>query len=217
MQFISRLTIISSCTSGALQRLPGQTLSGQDVQDFIAKLGSSGGKRGYEGITGMSACAPEVTVIKNTNWVENVHGMYEFNLNRKKIKEKEKKERKTEKGRKKRKKQRKKTKNERKKRIHEEEQFNCEMNLLMNILIFFFSGQGADDDYFSWYINGLLIPEITLKRGETYTFYVEGGDDPTRPLEYHPLYITDDPVGGYGSKTDAQRQVRKNVIPKNLN
>ena len=29
----------------------------------------------------------------------------------------------------------------------------------------------------SWYINGLLIPEIYVVRGKTYTFVVEGGDD----------------------------------------
>ena len=28
------------------------------------------------------------------------------------------------------------------------------------------------------YINGLLIPEIHVVRGKTYTFVVEGGDDP---------------------------------------
>ena len=28
------------------------------------------------------------------------------------------------------------------------------------------------------YINGLLIPEIHVVRGRTYTFVVEGGDDP---------------------------------------
>ena len=29
----------------------------------------------------------------------------------------------------------------------------------------------------SWYINGLLIPEINVIRGKTYTFVVEGGND----------------------------------------
>ena len=31
-----------------------------------------------------------------------------------------------------------------------------------------------------WYINGLLIPEIYVVRGKTYTFVVEGGDDKVR-------------------------------------
>ncbi|XP_050429461.1 protein Skeletor, isoforms B/C-like [Adelges cooleyi] len=57
----------------------------------------------------------------------------------------------------------------------------------------------------SWYINGLLIPEINVVRGQTYTFVVEGGLDPEIPAKYHPFYITDDPVGGYGYKTPEER------------
>lgn len=59
----------------------------------------------------------------------------------------------------------------------------------------------------SWYINGLLIPEIYLVRGKTYTFVVEGGLDPDVPAKYHPFYITDDPIGGYEYKTDEEKQV----------
>lgn len=59
----------------------------------------------------------------------------------------------------------------------------------------------------SWYINGLLIPEIYLVRGKTYTFVVEGGFDPEIPAKYHPFYITDDPVGGYEYKTPEEKQV----------
>ncbi|KAK5644469.1 hypothetical protein RI129_005769 [Pyrocoelia pectoralis] len=57
----------------------------------------------------------------------------------------------------------------------------------------------------SWYINGLLIPEINVVRGQTYTFVVEGGLDPELPAKYHPFYITDDPVGGYEHKTPEER------------
>lgn len=57
----------------------------------------------------------------------------------------------------------------------------------------------------SWFINGLLIPEVTVVRGETYTFVVEGGQDPDRPSRYHPFYITDDPEGGYEFKTPDER------------
>lgn len=57
----------------------------------------------------------------------------------------------------------------------------------------------------AWYINGLLIPEINVVRGKTYTFVVEGGYDPERPARYHPFYITDDPEGGYEFKTPAER------------
>jgi len=60
----------------------------------------------------------------------------------------------------------------------------------------------------SWYINGLLAPEVTVIRGETYTFVVEGGQDVERATRYHPLYITDDPQGGYEFKTPIERSVR---------
>ncbi|KAG5872439.1 hypothetical protein JTB14_029441 [Gonioctena quinquepunctata] len=58
----------------------------------------------------------------------------------------------------------------------------------------------------SWYINGLLIPEINVVRGKTYTFVVEGGLDPEVSAKYHPFYITDDPVGGYEYKTPEERK-----------
>jgi len=57
----------------------------------------------------------------------------------------------------------------------------------------------------SWYINGLLVPEVTVVRGETYTFVVEGGQNFERDARYHPFYITDDPEGGYGFKTPIER------------
>lgn len=59
----------------------------------------------------------------------------------------------------------------------------------------------------TWYINGLLIPEINVVRGKTYTFVVEGGLDPERSAKFHPFYITDDPEGGYEFKSDADRAV----------
>ncbi|XP_008199913.1 protein Skeletor, isoforms B/C isoform X2 [Tribolium castaneum] len=58
----------------------------------------------------------------------------------------------------------------------------------------------------SWYINGLLIPEINVVRGKTYTFVVEGGFDPEVAAKYHPFYITDDPVGGYEYKTPEEKK-----------
>ncbi|CAG0891716.1 unnamed protein product [Cyprideis torosa] len=58
----------------------------------------------------------------------------------------------------------------------------------------------------AWYINGLLIPEIYVVRGKTYTFVVEGGDDPSNPAKFHPFYITDDPDGGYEYKTPEERR-----------
>ncbi|CAG9794628.1 unnamed protein product [Diatraea saccharalis] len=61
----------------------------------------------------------------------------------------------------------------------------------------------------SWYINGLLIPEINVVRGRRYTFVAEGGADPAVPARYHPFYITDDPVGGYYHKTDDEKKAVK--------
>ncbi|XP_049281488.1 protein Skeletor, isoforms B/C isoform X1 [Anopheles funestus] len=58
----------------------------------------------------------------------------------------------------------------------------------------------------SWYINGLLIPEINVVRGKTYTFVVEGGLDPNVPAKYHPFYITDDSVGGYENQPEEDRK-----------
>ncbi|KAI8506560.1 hypothetical protein Bbelb_159870 [Branchiostoma belcheri] len=58
----------------------------------------------------------------------------------------------------------------------------------------------------AWYINGLLIPELHVKRRQNYTFIVEGGDDASLPARYHPFYITDDPKGGYIQKTAAEKQ-----------
>ena len=58
----------------------------------------------------------------------------------------------------------------------------------------------------AWYINGLLIPEIYVVRGKTYTFVVEGGDDKEFPAGYHPFYITDDKEGGYEFKSERERR-----------
>ncbi len=49
----------------------------------------------------------------------------------------------------------------------------------------------------AWYLNGLLIPSVTVFRGTTYTFVTEGGDDPADQSRYHPFYITDSEKGGF--------------------
>ena len=52
----------------------------------------------------------------------------------------------------------------------------------------------------AWYINGLLAPELTLTRGEKYTFEVFGGSLETNGTSdtdgSHPFYITNSPSGG---------------------
>lgn len=57
----------------------------------------------------------------------------------------------------------------------------------------------------SWYINGLLIPELVLERGQSYRFVVEGGNDKTSASARHPLYLTDSSEGGYEFKLDDER------------
>jgi hypothetical protein len=64
----------------------------------------------------------------------------------------------------------------------------------------------------SWYINGLMIPEIYVVRGKTYTFVIEGGNDPDSTAAYHPFYITDDPEGGYEFKDKAQRRKVRELV-----
>jgi hypothetical protein len=68
----------------------------------------------------------------------------------------------------------------------------------------------------AWYINGLLIPEIHVVRGKTYTFVVEGGTNPNSPAAYHPFYITDDPEGGYQFKTAEQKQKVRIFSPNSI-
>lgn len=58
----------------------------------------------------------------------------------------------------------------------------------------------------SWYMNGVLVPEIHVQRGRTYTFRVEGGNNPHNARYYHPLYITDSRAGGYAKLTEQERQ-----------
>lgn len=55
---------------------------------------------------------------------------------------------------------------------------------------------GKDGWGISWYLNGLLVPEVYVLRGSTVSFEVYGGDDPTQPANYHPLYITSSDEGG---------------------
>ena len=61
----------------------------------------------------------------------------------------------------------------------------------------------------AWYMNGLLIPELVVQRGKTYTFIVEGGNDPIHSSRRHPLYITDNPEGGYDYRSDEERAKQK--------
>jgi len=57
-----------------------------------------------------------------------------------------------------------------------------------------------------WYINGLMVPELVVERGQVYRFIVEGGNDKTVASRRHPLYLTDSQEGGFNFKTDDERQ-----------
>ena len=48
----------------------------------------------------------------------------------------------------------------------------------------------------AFYIDGKLAPLLRLKRGVTYTFIVEAGDDANDAPNYHPFYITNSQDGG---------------------
>nr|CAD7454055.1 unnamed protein product [Timema tahoe] len=61
----------------------------------------------------------------------------------------------------------------------------------------------------AWYINDMLIPEIYVERGQTYSFVVEGGNDRTNPARYHPFYITDSKEGGFGQKSEADQKKQR--------
>ena len=59
----------------------------------------------------------------------------------------------------------------------------------------------------AYWVDDMLIPELILTRGETYTFIVEAGDNTGNLAEYHPLYITDSLRGGRLFNTEAERMV----------
>nr|XP_027202937.1 protein Skeletor, isoforms B/C-like [Dermatophagoides pteronyssinus] len=61
----------------------------------------------------------------------------------------------------------------------------------------------------AWYINGLMIPELVFKRGTTYTFWVEGGNDHDNNARRHPLYLTTSAEGGFEYKTPDERRMEQ--------
>lgn len=64
----------------------------------------------------------------------------------------------------------------------------------------------------AWYINGTLIPELHLMRGTTYTFRVAGGDDIQNGAQYHPLYLTSSPDGGFSATQDANETIYQGQV-----
>jgi hypothetical protein len=74
----------------------------------------------------------------------------------------------------------------------------------------FFGSTGKSSPGLVWYMNGLMSPVLYVKRGRSYVFRVEGGNNPNNAFTYHPLYITNDPSGGYVKLTDAER--KKHIV-----
>ena len=62
---------------------------------------------------------------------------------------------------------------------------------------------GKSGGELAFYIDGLLIPELTLTRGERYLFNVYGGS----PSNNATLYITDSPTGGRLLMSEEQNRV----------
>ncbi|XP_066247644.1 protein Skeletor, isoforms B/C isoform X1 [Euwallacea similis] len=60
-----------------------------------------------------------------------------------------------------------------------------------------------------YYINDKLLPELTVERGQTYTFIVETGASSANPPRFHPLYITDSKEGGFDRYINAQSVQRE--------
>ena len=69
--------------------------------------------------------------------------------------------------------------------------------------------QGLGRDGTAFYVNGLLAPELSLIRGQEYTFVIETGLGSDPRQSFHPFYITDDEAGGRQVKTDAQARLEK--------
>ena len=53
----------------------------------------------------------------------------------------------------------------------------------------------------------MLIPELFVERGKTYTFKIQTGDNLQKLAEYHPFYITSGAKGGYKQRTAQERNV----------
>ena len=56
----------------------------------------------------------------------------------------------------------------------------------------------------AWYLNSTLVPVIRATRGNTYTFLIHGGNDPSNLSKYHPFYISDSIAGGRLANTPAE-------------
>ncbi|KAK2712802.1 protein Skeletor, isoforms B/C-like [Artemia franciscana] len=65
---------------------------------------------------------------------------------------------------------------------------------------------GLPSSSLAWYVDGYIVPDLVLKRGLIYQFVVEGGSDPHSATNYHPLVITNEPIGGYETLSESERK-----------
>ena len=77
--------------------------------------------------------------------------------------------------------------------------------IILHMCIILYTGRAGWG--IAWYLNGILIPELVVRRGNTYTFSVEGGNNPTNTGSYHPFYITNSRNGGRLLNTESQQAV----------
>jgi hypothetical protein len=54
-------------------------------------------------------------------------------------------------------------------------------------------------------LNDLLIPVVEMRRGTTYTLMISGGNTPDSNSEFHPMYLTTSPNGGYVQLSPSER------------
>ncbi|KAG1654628.1 Protein Skeletor, isoforms B/C [Nymphon striatum] len=73
----------------------------------------------------------------------------------------------------------------------------------------YFGHTGVPSSGHVFYVNGLLAPEIYVKRGNTYSFVVEAGNNPHDALFYHPLYITENPYGALSDLNQKEIEAEK--------
>ena len=57
-----------------------------------------------------------------------------------------------------------------------------------------------------------MASELYMRRGLTYAFRVEGGDDPYDPDFYNPFVISTDPVGGFDRLSNEKNYPRVRVL-----
>jgi DOMON domain len=58
----------------------------------------------------------------------------------------------------------------------------------------------------AWYLNDFLIPVVEMRRGTKYTFMISGGNTPQSNSEFHPMYLSTSPSGGFAQMSPTERK-----------